>query len=86
MEKKFIIFLLSQGFSLEFYFSENEHFTNRVLAKSYVMSCSLPDDDPFSFEGASITSVKGCVCVRAHTPLSHIYHMTILKYSRQVQD
>ena len=50
-----------QGFSLEFHFSENEHFTNKVLTKTYTMSCALPEDDPFSFEGATITNVKGYV-------------------------
>ena len=47
-------------FALEFHFSENEYFTNKVLTKSYVVECKVDDDDPFSFDGPSIVKVTGC--------------------------
>ncbi|KAL7647993.1 UNVERIFIED_CONTAM: hypothetical protein RMT77_001609 [Armadillidium vulgare] len=48
------------GFSLEFHFSENEYFTNKVLTKYYEMKCEPDKDDPFSFEGPEIIKCKGC--------------------------
>ena len=47
-------------FILEFHFSENEFFTNKVLTKSYVVECKVDEDDPFSFDGPSIVKVTGC--------------------------
>ena len=47
-------------FTLEFHFSENEFFTNKVLTKSYVVECKVDEDDPFSFDGPSIVKVTGC--------------------------
>jgi len=48
------------GFTIEFYFSENEYFTDRVLTKSYEMKCALDPEDPLSFEGAEIYKCAGC--------------------------
>jgi len=48
------------GFTLEFQFSENEHFTNKVLTKYYEMKCVPDKEDPFSFEGPEIFKCKGC--------------------------
>lgn len=47
-------------FTLDFYFSDNEYFSNKVLTKTYKLSCEVPKDDPFSFEGATITQMNGC--------------------------
>merc|ERR1719339_306500 len=48
------------GFTLEFQFTENEHFTNKVLTKYYEMKCVPEKEDPFSFEGPEIFKCKGC--------------------------
>merc|ERR1719411_147174 len=48
------------GFTLEFQFNENEHFTNKVLTKYYEMKCVPDKEDPFSFEGPEIFKCKGC--------------------------
>lgn len=48
------------GFTLEFLFSENEFFTNKVLIKHYEMKCVPDKDDPFGFEGPEIFKCKGC--------------------------
>lgn len=48
------------GFTLEFYFTENEYFTNKVLTKYYEMKCVPDKDDPFGFEGPEIFKCKGC--------------------------
>ena len=48
-----------QDFTLEYHFSENEYFTNKVLTKSYTVSCDVDDESPFSYEGAFITEGKG---------------------------
>lgn len=47
-------------FSIEYHFSENEWFSNKVLVKSYTVSCEVDTDDPWSFEGAAITACTGC--------------------------
>ncbi|GLG93387.1 Nucleosome assembly protein 1 paralog 8 [Gryllus bimaculatus] len=48
------------GFTLEFYFSPNDFFTNTVLTKMYEMKCTPDEQDPFSFEGPEIYKCKGC--------------------------
>jgi len=48
------------GFTLEFYFSPNEYFTDKVLTKSYDMKCAPEMDDPFGFEGPEIYRCRGC--------------------------
>lgn len=47
-------------FTLEFYFSPNEYFTDKVLRKQYIMKCTPEEDDPFSFEGPEIYKCTGC--------------------------
>jgi nucleosome assembly protein 1-like 1 len=48
------------GFVLEFTFSENEHFTNTALTKTYKMKSDPDEEDPFAFEGPDIVSCSGC--------------------------
>jgi len=48
------------GFTLEFSFTENEHFTNKTLTKYYEMKCTPDKEEPFSFEGPEIFKCKGC--------------------------
>lgn len=48
------------GFTLEFHFSENDFFTNKVLTKYYEMKCKPDPEDPFRFEGPEIIRCKGC--------------------------
>jgi len=48
------------GFTLQFHFSPNEHFTNTVLTKEYSLNCSPDEEDPFEFDGPEIISCKGC--------------------------
>jgi len=48
------------GFTLEFHFSPNDHFSNEVLTKEYEMKCVPDEADPFSFEGPEIFRCKGC--------------------------
>jgi len=48
------------GFTLEFFFSSNEYFTNPVLTKEYVMRSEPDPEEPFSFEGPEITKCTGC--------------------------
>ncbi|XP_033112328.1 nucleosome assembly protein 1-like 1 isoform X2 [Anneissia japonica] len=50
----------TMGFTLEFYFDENEYFTNQVLKKHYTMKCEPDESDPFSYEGPEIFSSVGC--------------------------
>merc|ERR1719369_1835505 len=47
------------GFTLHFYFAQNDYFTNSVLTKEYEMKCEPSEDDPFSFEGPEIFKCKG---------------------------
>ena len=48
------------GFVLDFYFAENEFFTNRVLTKRYLMKIEVDAADPFSFDGGEIYRCEGC--------------------------
>lgn len=48
------------GFTLEFHFESNEHFSNTVLTKQYTMRSEPDESDPFSFEGPEIIKCKGC--------------------------
>jgi len=56
-----IVYLDKTGmdFRIEFHFSDNEYFSNRMLTKTYQVACAVDDDAPFSFEGAAITGSKG---------------------------
>ncbi len=47
-------------FSIEYYFSENEWFTNKVLTMTYFVTCEVSEDDPWAFEGATIYACHGC--------------------------
>uniref|UniRef100_A0A915HN41 Nucleosome assembly protein 1-like 1 n=1 Tax=Romanomermis culicivorax TaxID=13658 RepID=A0A915HN41_ROMCU len=47
------------AFSLQFYFSPNEYFTNSVLTKEYTMKCDPDEDDIFDFDGPEIVHCKG---------------------------
>ncbi|KAF5394367.1 Nucleosome assembly protein 1 [Paragonimus heterotremus] len=49
------------GFTLEFHFSQNEFFTNKVLTKRYFFNYDISPDEPFEYEGPEIVSTKGCV-------------------------
>ncbi|XP_071831342.1 nucleosome assembly protein 1-like 1 isoform X2 [Apostichopus japonicus] len=48
------------GFTLDFYFTPNEFFNNKVLTKRYEMKSEPDEGDPFSFEGPEIVGAKGC--------------------------
>lgn len=49
-----------QGFKIEFYFEENEYFTDRVLTKEYDVQ-SFPDEQyPLDFSGVEIIKCRGC--------------------------
>ncbi|CAH8485736.1 unnamed protein product [Dicrocoelium dendriticum] len=48
------------GFSLEFFFSPNDYFTNKVLTKRYFFNYDISPDEPFDYEGPEIVSTKGC--------------------------
>ena len=48
------------GFTLEFYFSPNDFFTNSVLTKHYELKAEVDPEDPFSFEGAEVSKCTGC--------------------------
>ncbi|XP_077995080.1 nucleosome assembly protein 1-like 1 isoform X2 [Glandiceps talaboti] len=50
----------TMGFTLEYIFSANEYFTNKVLTKQYTMRAEPDETDPFSFEGPEIISCTGC--------------------------
>ena len=47
------------GYVLEFYFSPNEYFSNKMLTKKYNMKME-PDDGDILFEGPEIASSEGC--------------------------
>ena len=70
-----------QDFSLEFHFKPNEYFSDAVLVKSYKVACVVSEDDPFSFEGATITSCEGYAeaCVHAHLSLGEPHTHTGVK-------
>lgn len=48
------------GFTLDFFFTANDYFTNTVLTKSYEMKAEPDEGDPFSFEGPEIIGSQGC--------------------------
>jgi len=48
------------AFMLEFHFSENPYFTDKMLLKKYHLTSDPDENDPFSFEGPEITSSDGC--------------------------
>ncbi|XP_074659932.1 nucleosome assembly protein 1-like 1 isoform X2 [Tubulanus polymorphus] len=48
------------GFTLEFVFSANDYFTNKILTKQYTLRVGPDDDDPFIYEGPEIIKCTGC--------------------------
>jgi len=48
------------SFTLLFYFSSNEYFSNSVLTKEYLMKCEPDEEDIFDFDGPEIIRCKGC--------------------------
>lgn len=48
------------GFVLEFHFSDNEFFTDKVLRKTYLVKIEVDEKDPWTFDGPQITSSGGC--------------------------
>ena len=47
-------------FTIEFYFADNDYFTDRVLTKQYNVKCEVDPDEPFGFTGPEIINCKGC--------------------------
>jgi hypothetical protein len=39
------------GYTLEFYFNDNEYFKNKVLTKTYELTVEVDRDDPFGYDG-----------------------------------
>lgn len=48
------------GFDLEFHFRQNEYFTNKVLTKSYELSCERDNFSPLSYDGPVMYRCQGC--------------------------
>lgn len=48
------------GFTLEFHFRENEYFTNKVLTKSYELTCDRDSLDPLAYDGPVLYKCHGC--------------------------
>ncbi len=48
------------GYTLEFYFADNEFFTNKVLTKAYELATEKDDRDPLSYDGPSLYRSVGC--------------------------
>lgn len=48
------------SFTLEFHFSQNEFFTDKVLSKQYFMKSKVDPEHPFGFEGPEIHKCTGC--------------------------
>lgn len=48
------------GYTLEFHFRENEYFTNKVLTKTYELTCDMDPTDPFGYDGPVMYLCKGC--------------------------
>jgi nucleosome assembly protein 1-like 1 len=48
------------GYTIEFYFSENDYFTNKVLSKSYELISQRDKDDPFKYENGTLYRSVGC--------------------------
>lgn len=48
------------GFTLNFHFAPNDHFTNTVLSKYYELQIQPTDDEIFDYEGPMVIRAKGC--------------------------
>jgi len=50
----------TDGFTLHFYFGENQFFTNEVLTKDYTYREGPNPKSPLTYEGPEIVATKGC--------------------------
>jgi nucleosome assembly protein 1-like 1 len=50
-----------KGFTIEFEFTPNDHFSNTILTKSYDLRTGPDEQEPLSYEGPEIVKSKGCV-------------------------
>lgn len=48
------------GYTLEFYFNDNEFFTNKVLTKTYELTTEKDERDPLGYDGPSLYRSVGC--------------------------
>lgn len=48
------------SYKLEFHFSENPYFTNKVLTKTYYLKSNPDEKNPFSYEGFEVFKSEGC--------------------------
>ncbi|KAI1732729.1 nucleosome assembly protein (NAP) domain-containing protein [Ditylenchus destructor] len=48
------------GFTLFFHFGENPFFADRILKKEYEIQISSEKDDPYSYDGPTVTKCMGC--------------------------
>lgn len=46
---------------MEYHFRENEWFSNKVLTMTYYVTCDVNLEDPWAFEGATISACQGYV-------------------------
>jgi len=49
------------GYTLEFYFAENEFFTNKVLTKTYELTCEHDSLNPLLYDGPVMYKSEGCL-------------------------
>ncbi|KRZ11156.1 Nucleosome assembly protein 1-like 4, partial [Trichinella zimbabwensis] len=49
-----------EGFSLHFFFDENDYFTNTELTKHYITTTEMKAKNPFDYNGTRIVGRKGC--------------------------
>lgn len=47
------------GFTLNFYFSENEYFNENILSKHYFFDNKPPSEDPLHYDGPQIVRTRG---------------------------
>ncbi len=48
------------GYTLEFHFRENEYFTDKVLTKSYELTCDRDNQNPLEYDGPVMYRCQGC--------------------------
>jgi len=48
------------GYTLEFHFRDNEYFTNKVLTKSYELTCDRDNENPLTYDGPVMYKCQGC--------------------------
>jgi len=49
------------GYTLEFHFAENDYFTNKILTKSYELTCDHDSMNPLLYDGPVMYKSEGCV-------------------------